>query len=155
MKTIKLKLLDCWTGHRPEEDKYYKILSTYYDIVLSDDPDYIIDGALGHEHLRPQYDKCIKIINIGENCVPDFNLFDYAIGFDNLTFGDRYLRMPLFAFYSEFAKLANRVYPSDNELLNRGFCSFVISNSNGDPLRTKFFHELSKYKPIASGGGCI
>ncbi|NHA93207.1 glycosyltransferase family 10 domain-containing protein, partial [Helicobacter pylori] len=32
----------------------------------------------------------------GENEVPNFNLFDYAIGFDELDFRDRYLRMPLY-----------------------------------------------------------
>ena len=152
MKTIRLKFLDCWTGHLPEKDKYYEVLSRYYNVELSENPDYIIDEGLGHEHLNSRYNKCIKIISIGENCVPDFNLFDYAVGFDNMTLNDRYLRMPLFVFYSEFAKLSNRIFPSDEELLNRGFCSFVVSNGSGDPLRTKFFHELSKYKPVASGG---
>ncbi|MGN8362337.1 glycosyltransferase family 10 domain-containing protein, partial [Helicobacter pylori] len=32
----------------------------------------------------------------GENESPNFNLFDYAIGFDELDFRDRYLRMPLY-----------------------------------------------------------
>ncbi|CAJ99309.1 alpha (1,3)-fucosyltransferase fragment 2 [Helicobacter acinonychis str. Sheeba] len=32
----------------------------------------------------------------GENEVPNFNLFDYAIGFDGLDFKERYLRMPLY-----------------------------------------------------------
>ncbi len=152
MKTIRLKFLDCWTGHQPEEDKYFEVLSKYFNVEISENPDYIIDEGLGHEHLSSKYDKCIKIISIGENCVPDFNLFDYAIGFDNLTLDDRYLRMPLFVFYSEFAKLSNREFPSDDELLNSGFCSFVVSNGGGDPLRTEFFRELSKYKPVASGG---
>lgn len=25
MKTIKLKFTDCWSGHKPEDDKYFKI----------------------------------------------------------------------------------------------------------------------------------
>ncbi len=32
----------------------------------------------------------------GENESPNFNLFDYAIGFDELDFNNRYLRMPLY-----------------------------------------------------------
>ena len=152
MKTVKLKFIDCWLGHKPEEDKYYKLLSKYYNVVLSEQPDYVIDEGLGHEHLNPKYDKCVKLISIGENCAPDFNLFDYAIGFDDLVFGDRYLRMPLYVFYEEFSRLANRMFPSDEDLLNRGFCSFVVSNGGGDPLRTEFFHELGKYKTVASGG---
>ena len=152
MKTIKLKFIDCWLGHKPEEDKYYKLLSKYYNVVLSEQPDYVIDEGLGHEHLNPKFDKCVKLISIGENCAPDFNLFDYAIGFDDLAFGDRYLRVPLYVFYEEFSRLANRIFPSDEDLLKRGFCSFVVSNGGGDPLRTEFFHGLGKYKPVASGG---
>ena len=30
--------------------------------------------------------------------------------------------------------------------------SFVVSNDEGDPMRIEFFHRLSKYKPVASGG---
>lgn len=64
MKKVKLKFIDCYQGHKPEEDKYYKILSQYYDVELSDNPDYIIDGGLGHEHLDSKYDKCVKLISI-------------------------------------------------------------------------------------------
>lgn len=85
--------------------------------------------------------------------MPDFNHYDYAIGFDRISFGDRYLRMPLYAFYREYQKLENRVAPDAKELLNRGFCSFVVSNSAlADPLRTSFFHKLSKYRKVDSGG---
>lgn len=154
MKTIKLKFIDCWPGHKPEDDLYYKILARHFKVELSDTPDYIIDGGLGHNHVKPEYANCIKLINIGENIVPDFNSFDYAVGFDEIQFGDRFLRQPLFAFYDEFAKLADRksFEPTREELLNRDFCSFVVSNGTGDPLRTEFFHRLSKYKKVNSGG---
>ena len=42
---------------------------------------------------------------------------------------------------------------SDAELLNRKFCSFVVSNAAfGDPMRKRFFERLSKYKKVDSGG---
>jgi hypothetical protein len=44
---------------------------------------------------------------------------------------------------------------SDEELsalINRDFCSFVVSNSNGVKDRENMFFELSKYKPVNSGG---
>lgn len=158
MKRIKLKFLDCWGGHVPEEDLYYKLLSQWYDVELSEAPDYVIDEGLGHEHTDRKYDDCVKIVSIGENLSPDFNSFDYAIGFDPLSFGDRYLRMPLYAFYAEFAKLRDRTafQPTREELLNRDFCSFVVTNGGrGDPLRTEFFHRLSKYKKVNSGGAYL
>lgn len=151
MKTIKINFVDCWAGHKPEEDKYYKILSKFYHVEISDSPDYVFCGSQGHRQVY--LNDCIKIQTIGENIVPDFNSFDYAIGFDELSFGDRYLRLPLFYFYDEFSKLSERgTVPSREELLNRKFCSFVVSNGGGDPLRTKFFYELSKYKQVDSGG---
>ena len=41
---------------------------------------------------------------------------------------------------------------SREELLNRSFCSFVVSNSNGAPERTKFYKLLNEYKEVACGG---
>ncbi|MBQ3315330.1 MAG: glycosyltransferase [Kiritimatiellae bacterium] len=150
-KKIKLGFADKWGGFVPEEDFYYKLLARHYDIELSDAPDYLICSQNGHSHIK--YD-CVKIVDIGENIVPDFNEFDYAVGFDHLEFGDRYLRVPLYVFFAEYPKLAERATPPpDDVLLNRKFCSFVVTNGGyGDPMRTKFFHALSKYKRVDSGG---
>ena len=69
-----------------------------------------------------------------------------------MEYGDRYLRAPLFAFYDSFPLIWGRKRNFDESLLNRDFCSFVVSSSGGDPIRHKFFTELSKYKKVASGG---
>lgn len=155
MKTIKIKFLDYYPGHKPEENLIYRILTKHYQVELSETPDYIIDGGLGHAHLDPKYAQCVKLVAIGENIAPDFNCFDYAIAFDDLTFGDRYLRLPLFAFYQAFADLAERKAASDDELWNRKFCSFIVSDTKGDPCRVEFFKELSKYRQVDSGGGVL
>ena len=148
-KTIKLKFVDDYPGFKPEESTIYKAIRESFDVVLCDNPDYIITQPYGHEHLK--YD-CIKIFFTGENMTPDFNLYDYAIGFDHLSFGDRYVRVPLWAIRENFQNFRSQPPPSDEQLLNRGFCSFVVSNYRGNPIRTKFFHELSKYKKVDSGG---
>lgn len=151
MKTLRIKFVDQWKGHVPEQDPYFKILAKHFSVELSDDPDYVFDGGLGREHLR--YERAVKLVTVGENVVPDFNCFDYAIGFDRLSFGDRYLRIPLYAFYAEYRDLAHREPPAPDVLLKRDFCSFVVSNGGGaDPLRARFFRELGKYRPVASGG---
>jgi len=128
-----------------------------YEILRVDrDPDYVISFGLGLDHTR--YHDCVKILWTGENCVPDFNWFDYAIGFDHLSFGDRYLRMPLYGFCTRDLNrlLANEIAEkSREELLNRGFCSFVVSNGAGDPMRRRFFERLSQYKKVDSGGGFL
>lgn len=86
--------------------------------------------------------------------VPDFNSFDYAVGFDHLEFMDRYVRVPLWFFNEAFAALSRRQNPPTREfLLNRKFCSYVVSNGGrADPLRERFFHRLSQYKRVDSGG---
>lgn len=151
-KHIRIKFTDFY-GLTGENNPFYPILSELYEVELSERPDYIIDGGLGVEHLN--YD-CIKILFVGESYVPDFNLFDYALGFDHLSFGDRYLRFPLFAFYDSFKRLSDdssrQFAHCADKFLRRDFCSFVVSNADGDPLRLEFFKRLSKYKPVASGG---
>lgn len=150
-KDIKLKFVDFSHGYVPENELLYKTISRHYNVILSDRPDYVISCGLGYDHLR--YPDCIKILWTGENIVPDFNFFDYAIGFDHLEFEDRYLRMPLYAFYQDdMNRLVQRGSRGDAEYLDRGFCSFVVTNGGGDPMRRLFFERLSKYKQVASGG---
>ena len=152
MKTVRVKFADYY-GKDPAGTWAYRILCNFYDVELVDrSPDYLIDGGLGTDHL--DYPDAVKIVFIGESCCPDFNLFDYAVGFDDLSFGDRYLRVPLYAFYESFKGLCGRscVAADPSALLRRGFCSFVVSNADGDPMRVEFFRRLSRYKPVASGG---
>ena len=149
-KTIKVKFMGFADYHRPQEQSYYHFLSNRYQLVESETPDYIIDGGQTFHHVR--YD-CIKILINSENVVPDFNFYDYAVGSTEMTFGDRYVRVPWFAFYPYFADIVKRRSDPDSSLLNRKFCSFVVSNAEfGDPMRKKFFEALSKYKRVDSGG---
>ena len=138
----------------PLEDRLvYRLVARHYDICPSEKPDYVIlQGAAYLRHFR--YDDSVKIMLNGENFVADFNAFDYAIGFDHLSFCDRYIRSPLFAHYRSFGDLVSREdRMSDSQLLNRKFCSFVVSNAAfGDPMRKTFFERLSKYKKVDSGG---
>jgi len=141
---------DQYTGFTPDGSSLFRFLRDRFGAVISDSPDYLIAGPYGFNHLK--YD-CVKIFWTGESVVPDFNLFDYAIGFDHLSFGDRYLRVPLYPFRSDFVGFrAPESRPTDDQLLNRDFCSFVVSNGKGDPIRTEFFERLGRYKRVDSGG---
>lgn len=150
MKTIKINFVDEFVGFDPKEEYIYKLLSREYKLDISDNPDYVFCACFGHNHL--DYD-CVKILVTGENQIPDFNLYDYAIGFDPISFSDRYLRMPLFPFYEAYERANDRTRLfNEQDPLNRKFCSFVVSNGSGDPLRTEFFKRLSQYKKVDSGG---
>lgn len=93
---------------------------------------------------------------MGENISPDFTVFDYVIGFDFLSFSDRYFRMP-FAFYNESGKpmvFKNRTL-SDAEQLLAGkdiFCNFIYGHESAHGMREKLFERISEYKQVSSFG---
>ena len=155
MRTIRINFANYWDGprHDYERDPDYQFLCSRYNVEISPNPDYLFCQVLGHDDLNYN---CVKIVTTGENMVPDFSRFDYVIGFDYIEFGDRYLRHPLYVRYAEYEKLKSAPECSPtmkSRLLDRGFCSFVVSNSKGaDPMREYFFRELSKYKKVDSGG---
>ena len=155
MKVINLRFTDYDSSYDPKKQLIYRLLSEDFEINMEGKPDFIISCGLGFDHVK--YHDCVKILWTGENCVPNFNWFDYAIGFDYLSFNDRYLRVPLYAFYmQDMERVARRCCRLDSEMaqrcLNRGFCSFVVSNGDGDPMRRLFFEKLSQYKRVDSGG---
>ena len=89
MEKLKVNFVDFWSGFDKVNNDFYRILSEKYEIEISDKPDYLFYSVFGYEHTK--YD-CVRIFFTGECIVPDFNICDYAIGFDNITFGDRYTK---------------------------------------------------------------
>lgn len=153
MKEIKINIIDWWDDNF-EENYFIQFLSKRYKVVRSKNPDFLLCSCFGFNHL--EFD-CVKIFFTGENLTPDFNLYDYAMGFDYIDFGDRYLRYPLFLInpYNQALKQAEEKHIfNQNEVLNRGFCSFLVSNGkNAASIRELFFDEMSKIDFVASGGG--
>ena len=154
MKKIrKIKFVDFFDGFDKENNDFVEVLSECYDVEMSDNPDYLFYSGFGYEHLK--YD-CIRIFFTGECYTPNFNECDYAIAFDRLSFGDRYLRLPLyniFQYKPEYEQLKNRpVFTEDDLKAKKGFCSFVVSNCFADDVRAVFYDKLSRYKTVASGG---
>lgn len=148
-KHIRIRFVDFWDNFIPENSLFYQLLAEHYDIELSDEPDYLFCSVFGDEHLR--YD-CVKIFYTGENQCPDFNLYDYALGFERLTLGDRYFRFPIYYLYdSDFAAMQAK-HKIPGLAGKTGFCSFVYSNNNASPHREEFFNKLNEYKTISSGG---
>jgi len=154
-KTLKIGFTDFWKSFDPTNNLFTDYLKNEYTLDFSLPHDYIISSVYGNEYVKHD---CIRILFNGENNVANFNWFDYAIGFDYLNFDDRYLRIPNFVYRNEYKLLdPNKFsFPNDEELLNRDFCSIVVSNTFcADPLREIFFRELSKYKKVDSGGRCF
>ena len=151
-KNIKIKYVDFWPGFNPEDNYFTNILREKYDVTVPDDPDYIIASSFGNRHI--DYNGCVKILFTGENITPDFNLYDYAMGFQYITYEDRYIRLPLYALYTDVIPQALRKHQlSDEEYLSRkGFCNYVISNPDTSGDRDRIIDAIATYKVPDSGG---
>ena len=107
-----------------------------------------------NELVRVMNDRHITLFFAGEAEVPDFNLFDFAVGFDLLDFGDRYVRPhPLhrFEFYSSLAREC-LPHERDSVVERQYFCDFIYSNPKAHPMRENVFAELGKRKRVDSWG---
>lgn len=149
-KKINIKFVDFWSGFVDQDNFIYKTLSKKYEVIISDSPDYLFYSTFGYEYLK--YD-CIRIFFTGENIRPDFNLCDYAIGFDYMQFEDRYLRYPQFMIdeYQREREIIKHKQVVD-EVGEKKFCNFIYSNGDTNCPREDFFYLLSKYKQVDSGG---
>ena len=150
MKTIKIKFVDFYKGFDYRSSRIYEILNRNFHVEITDQPNYIVYSVYGNEYL--EYD-CIRIFWTGENLVPDFNVCDYAIGFEYMIFGDRYLRCPNYIVNLNYDSLLHKIRTKDicrNN--NRKFCSFIYSNGGADKTRDELFYRLCQYKQVDSGG---
>ena len=148
-KHIRIRFVDFWDNFVPQESLFYQLLAEYCEVELSDDPEYLFYSVFGDEHLK--YD-CIKIFYTGENQCPDFNLCDYAIGFERMEFGDRYFRLPIYYLYPEDFAAMQTKHKVEDLSGKTDFCSFVYSNNNASPDREVFYNKLTEYKKVSSGG---
>lgn len=155
MKRIKIAFVDFGGIEDEIRRRFTDVLKERYELEVCKnycDAEYIFYSCFGTEHWRVPEDK-ILIFYTGENICPDFNICDYAIGFERMNYGDRYLRLPI-AYCSTLSKeLISKVERKHLLPLPQkdSFCSFVVSNPNAKH-RINFFHLLSKYKSVDSGG---
>lgn len=160
MREIVIGFSDFWDGFDPKDNIFYRLLSRKYKVIVkdssSDDIQYLFYSVFGDEYLSH---KCVRIFASAENICPNFNLCDYAIGFEYMDFEDRFYRFPNY-FYDhykyDFDLINNNTKLYGDFPENRKFCGMVVSNNLfADPFRENFFYELSKYKRVDSGGRAL
>ena len=135
-------------------EKILDFVSNIYDfeITSSKDADYVFHSVHGYDVL--QY-KGVRIFVSGENVSPNFSISDYAMTFDRLEFGDRYIWLPLIKLYREAYSALCMPRPPAHEIIPQktDFCAYVMSNlTNSAEERSRIFDILSAYKPVNSGG---
>lgn len=173
-KTIKIAYSTFDNGNQSTQyykNKFYE--SFYYKLIIHElsknnfkliyddkNPDFIIE-QFHYNPIIPK--KAVRIVVMGEVFVPNFHIYDYGAGYDYIEFGDRYKRFPLWIHdYPRIDFTETKVFqtpaPSKEEAYNilkkkTRFCSFVVSNNRvAQATRIQFFHLLSTYKQVSSGG---
>lgn len=150
MKSIKIKFVDFFSGFDQSYNGIYILLSRFFNLEISEDPDFIFFSVWGNSHLEYS---CTKIFITGENVRPNFFLCDYALGFDFLE-KENYLRLPLYVYWKslDYKRL---IFPDFKNIIDdhpkSKFCCFVVSNPKS-VRRIDFFKKLSQYQTVDSGG---
>ncbi|WQT06546.1 fucosyltransferase [Helicobacter pylori] len=155
---LKIAVANWWGGAEEfKKSALYFILSQRYKITLHQNPnepsDLVFGSPIGSARKILSYQNTKRVFYTGENEAPNFNLFDYAIGFDELDFNDRYLRMPLYYAYlhykaeivndttSPYKLKADSLYalkkPSHHFKENHPNLCAVVNNES-DPLKRGF-----------------
>lgn len=156
MKKLKLGFTDT---NNQIANFFSAILSNRFEVTIdNENPDYLIfgDNNFGQNNLKYDANKVIKIFYTGENQRPWDYQCHYAISFDHIE-NEKMYRLPLYVIY-DFDNLMKGVpsfvtYRRKEEDVEKktGFCSFVVRNPNCQK-RNDFFHKLSQYKQVDSGG---
>ena len=147
---IKIKFVDFWSNFDQENNFFTNLLKDEYEIVFSENPDFIIYSVFGNSHLKYN---CVKIFFTGENIIPDFNYCDYALGFHHISFENRYFRLLYYLRNTDLLELIEKKHIFNQKELSSkiSFCNFIYSNSNAN-FRNEFFEKLNAYKTVDSGG---
>ena len=153
-RTIRVNFYGFYKGFNPHDNFILDAIQKVGPVEVSNKPDYVFYSVFDNEYLL--YDQAVRIFFTGENIAPNFQLCDYAIGFERLEFGDRYLRFPFYYGDSQYRNDLLRAKQKHTDitqgLLNRKFCSFVYSNADTDGMRNNLFRQLCSYHQVDSGG---
>jgi hypothetical protein len=131
---------------KPLEDKFEFVKTP-------ESPGFIFSTDIDHYALNYPG---VRIWVTGENLIPDFNVVDYAIGFNDIHFGDRYLRWPLYRWHrtiSECEDIRKRAIEKVPATHRARFCACVISNvSNRQGPLAEICDALELYQGMTYGG---
>jgi hypothetical protein len=130
---------------------FVRLLGKDFEVeVTPENPDIIIYSWEGREFEKYN---CIRIYYTPENWrMPMYRDCDFSLSFEYWD-DPRNLRMPNYVKYKFYPPQLDKSKIDIQKLLDSRtkFCSMVVSNPN-TPERNDFFHKLSKYKQVDSGG---
>ena len=149
---VRLRFVGFWDGFDPRDNFFTRLLAPRFRIDQDADPDFILYTTVGSGRRDYLAYDCTRIFFTGENVGPDWLNCDWAFTFRHDPH-PRHRRLPLWVLYADAASLVKPAAPDAAAIVARKerFCAFVVSN----PLcrtRNEFFHKLSRYRRVDSGG---
>ncbi len=152
MKTIKLHYTGFWSNFDPNNNMFTYILRKRYNVEFdSVDPDFLICSPLGKPYDYMAYD-CPRIMYSGEFLAPDFSAIDYFIGFDDIVFGDRNFRFPLYLWSSDGKYARSEPLREDEAVAilkqKDVFCNYIFGHDTALGKREEILERLSEYKRV-------
>lgn len=142
-------------GNRnPETFLGVRLLRNYFDIEISDNPDFIFYSVYGDEYKKYN---CVRIFWSEEPISPNFNDCDYAIASDYICFEDRYFRLPVFAHDIDIG-IQDRSNMYNIAWNERRFCNFIYSNErmgDGAILRKIFCEKVMQFRKVDCPGAVL
>ena len=160
MKIIKYNWSNWYKDFNPSDLDYFLVNLFKEDLdielVLSkDNPDYVFYGPYGDyltaASLAPF--NTIKVFYAVEPISPDFQFFDYCVGFEPYSFGNRYLYFPFFmCFLKEHYEPITRAQAVSILNEKTAFCDFIFTHDGVEKSRKKYFELLSSYKRVEGAG---
>lgn len=149
---LKVYFTDFWEGFDKSDNFFTKILSKDFNvIVIPENPDILIYTCYNSREFL-NYD-CIRIFYTQEmGALPKYKECDFSLSFEYWK-DLRNLRMPNYLLYNIHPDQLKKDHEKIKKLVERRtkFCSRVVTNP-GTKMRNDFFHRLSQYKKVDSGG---
>ena len=161
MKIIKIKFVGFWANFNYKEQHIYKLLTKHYDVQVverDEDAEYIICSVFGTRYAYCRYPQ-VRIMYVGENYIPDFNLVDYGICNYPIKLQDRAFYFPFcideFG-HCESLEKKGRDYPDDILKEKIYFANFIAGHESEYSIRGDFFKRLDvEYKRVESVGSYL
>jgi len=157
MKKIRIDFCDFSPNFSKTDNFLFQVLAERFDLDLCDQPDFLIYSCYGHSH---RLHSGVRIFFSCESDQPDFRTCDYSLA--SLKLEDaRHLQLPCYVHHGQYTATADsraliKQHDDPLQLLaaKKKFCALVISgyNPRKNQNRVDFFHQLSQYKKVDSGG---
>lgn len=150
METIKVNFDYFWNDFDPADNYFTRILSKKYKVELSDKPDlFFFTNTYGGSKKEYLKHKCHRVFLGWENMRANWNICDYVLDSDFYSNNPRHKRWPIWASWNN----SRILQPKQPEayMQKKKFACMVVSNPHAKE-RIAFFHALSNYKQVDSGG---